>query len=206
MIAKVLALSLLLQEPRGAVSGQLRTIDGVPAVNVRVVMIPAPTGSNTVDDSLNYFEPYFELPPDHTLTDNDGTFRLQEVVPGRYFLLAGAAGQGQGTYYPDSANMKGAEVITVRAGLEVDHLDFQLMVRLGGKVSGKVKASMAALGPRTVTITGGKLEYLLEVPVSADGTFTFGHLPPGKYLLSLYPPTPGSNHANHCWKRGFFGC
>jgi hypothetical protein len=87
--------------------------------------------------------------------------------------------------------MKGAEVITVRAGLEVDHLDFQLRVRLGGKVTGKVKASMTALGPRTAVITGGKLEDLLEVPVSADGTFTFGHLPPGKYLLSLYPPTPG---------------
>jgi len=141
VIATVLALSLLLQDPRGAVSGQLRTIDGVPAVNVRVVMIPAPTGSNTVDDGLNYFEPYFELPPDHTLTDNDGNFRLQEIVPGRYFLLAGAAGKGQGTYYPDSAAMKGAEVITVRAGIEVDHLDFQLRVRLGGKVSGKVKAS-----------------------------------------------------------------
>jgi len=166
-------------------------MDGVPAVNVRVVMIPAPTGSNTVDDGLNYFEPYFELPPDHTLTDNDGNFRLQEVVPGRYFLLAGAAGLGQGTYYPDSTSMKGAEVITVRDGLEVDHLDFQLRVRLGGKVSGKVKASMTALGPRTAVITGGKLEDLLEVPVSADGTFKFGHLPPGKYLLSLYPPTPG---------------
>ena len=191
MIAAVLALSLLLQDSRGAVSGQLRTIDGVPAVNVRVVMIPAPTGSNTVDDSLNYFEPYFELPPDHTLTDNDGNFRLQEVVPGRYFLLAGAAGLGQGTYYPDSTSMKGAEVITVQAGFEVDHLDFQLKVRLGGKVSGKVKASMVSLGPRTATITGGKLEDLLEVPVSADGSFTFGHLPPGKYLLSLYPPTPG---------------
>lgn len=185
MIATVLALSLLLQDPRGAVSGQLRTIDGVPAVNVRVVMIPAPTGSNTVDDGLNYFEPYFELPPDHTLTDNDGNFRLQEIVPGRYFLLAGAAGKGQGTYYPDSAAMKGAEVITVRAGIEVDHLDFQLRVRLGGKVSGKVKASMSSLGPRTATITGGKLEDLLEVPVAADGTFTFGHLPPGKYFLSL---------------------
>jgi hypothetical protein len=191
MIAKVLALTLLLQDPRGAVSGQLRTIDGVPAVNVRVVMIPAPTGSNTVDDGLNYFEPYFELPADHTLTDNDGNFRLQEIVPGRYFLLAGAPGQGQGTYYPDSPHMKGAEVITVQAGLEIDHLDFQLRVQLGGKVTGKVNASMASLGPRTATITGGTLEYLLEVPVRADGTFTFGHVSPGKYLLSLYPPTPG---------------
>ena len=39
--------------------------------------------------------------------------------------------------------------------------------------------------------TGGKLEDLLEVPVRPDGTFEFGHVPPGKYLVSLYPPTPG---------------
>ena len=35
------------------------------------------------------------------------------------------------------------------------------------------------------------MEELLEVPVRPDGTYTFGHVPPGKYLLSLYPPTPG---------------
>ena len=191
MIFEVLALSLLFQTPRGAISGHLRTIDGVPAVNVRVVMIPAPTGNNRVDDGINYFEPYFELPPDHTLTDNDGNFRLQEIVPGRYFLLAGAAGKGQGTYYPDSTSMTDAEVITVQSGIQIDDLDFQLRIRLGGKVSGRVNANMAVLGPRTATITGGKLEDLLEVPVSRDGTFTFGHIPPGKYLLSLYPPTPG---------------
>jgi hypothetical protein len=50
---------------------------------------------------------------------------------------------------------------------------------------------MKVLGSRTATITGGKLEELIEVPVRPDGTFTFGYIPPGKYLLSLYPPTPG---------------
>ena len=30
------------------------------------------------------------------------------------------------------------------------------------------------------------------MPVKPDGTFEFGHLPPGnKYLVSIYPPTPG---------------
>ena len=198
MIA-ILALGLLLQStpsfpipvPPGAVSGQLRTIDGAPAVNTRIIMVPAPKGVNSFDDGLNYYEPYFELPPDHTLTDNEGNFRLQEIMPGRYFLLAGAKGQGQGTYYPDALSLKGAQVIDVQSGVEIDHLDFQLKVRLGGRLSGRVNANMAELGPRTATITGGKLEDLLEVPVNKDGTFSFGHVPPGKYLLSLYPPTPG---------------
>ena len=50
---------------------------------------------------------------------------------------------------------------------------------------------MAELGPRIATVTGAPLEDLLEVPVSPTERFEFGHVPPGKYLLSLYPPTPG---------------
>lgn len=197
MIASTLLMSLLLQGAAptpvlpGAVSGQLRTIEGAPAVNTRIVMVPAPKGANKVDDNLNYYEPYFSMPPDRTLTDNEGNFRLQEIVPGRYFLLAGAAAEGQGTYYPDALHPRDAQVLDIESTVELDHLDFQLKVRLGGKLSGRINANMAALGPRTATITGGKLEDLLEVPVNKDGTFTFGHVPPGKYLLSLYPPTPG---------------
>lgn len=198
MIPAVLSLLLLLQSPSvtpapdyvapGAVSGKLLTIDGVPAVNTRVVAIRLPNNpNNTPDDSRNYFDP--GAPTDRTLTDNEGNFRLQELVPGRYFLLAGAAGAG--TYYPDSPVMKGAEALTVESGYEISGLDFQLKTRLGGRVSGRVNASMAALGSRTATLTGGILEELLEVPISSQGTFEFGHVPPGKYLLSLYPPTPG---------------
>jgi hypothetical protein len=193
VIAMALALALLLQGsssvPPGAVSGQLQTIDGVPAVNVRVVAIPAPKGTISVDDGLNYYDPYFELPTDRTLTDNEGNFRLQEIVPGRYFLLAGAAGHG--TFYPDASSISGAMVINVQSGVETSNLNFKLTTRLGGKLSGRINANMAALGPRTATVTGGTLEDLLEVPVHADGTFEFGHVPPGKYLVSLYPPTPG---------------
>jgi len=193
VIATALVLGLLLQGsssvPPGAVSGQLQTIDGVPAVNVRVVAIPAPKGTISVDDGLNYYDPYFDLPTDRTLTDNDGNFRLQEIVPGRYFLLAGAAGHG--TFYPAAPTMSGAMVIDVQSGVENSNLNFKLTTRLGGKLSGRINANMAALGPRTATVTGGTLEDLLEVPIHADGTFEFGHVPPGKYLVSLYPPTPG---------------
>jgi hypothetical protein len=197
MIASTLLMSLLLQGTvpvpvlPGAVSGQLKTIDGAPAVNTRIVMVPAPKGANRVDDNLNYYEPYFSMPQDRTLTDNEGNFRLQDIVPGRYFLLAGAAAEGQGTYYPDALIPRNAQVLDIVSAEELNHLDFQLKVRLGGRLSGRVNANMTALGPRTATITGGKLEDLLEVPVNKDGTFAFGHVPPGKYLLSLYPPTPG---------------
>ena len=161
----------------------------MPAVNVRVVAFVVPRGRGNPDDSINYFE--MAAAVDRTLTDNEGNFRLQELLPGRYYLMAGAAGPGQATYYPGGPNIRDAEVLTIESGVEINSLNFQLVNRLGGKVSGRVNASMAAIGPRTATIQGGKLEELLEVPVRQDGTYTFGHVPPGKYLLSLYPPTPG---------------
>jgi hypothetical protein len=191
VIATLLASFLMLQSAPvpGAVTGQLRTLDGVPAVNVRVVAFVVPRGRGNPDDSINYFE--MAAPVDRTLTDNEGNFRLQELLPGRYYLMAGAAGPGQATYYPGGPNIRDAQVLTVESGVEINNLNFQLVNRLGGKVSGRVNASMAAIGPRTATIQGGKLEELLEVPVRPDGSYTFGHVPPGKYLLSLYPPTPG---------------
>lgn len=189
MIAGTLALFLLLQDGivPGAVAGKLQTIDGIPAVAVRVAVVAVPRGQGLPGQSPNYFE--LANATDRTLTDNEGNFRLQEIVPGRYYLIAGAAPHG--TYYPDASHLLDAMVITVEPGTEVPDLNFKLLHRLGGKLSGRVNTNMALLGPKTATATGGTLEELLEVPVRADGSFEFGHLPPGKYLVSLYPPTPG---------------
>jgi hypothetical protein len=104
-------------------------------------------------------------------------------------MMAGA--NPQATYYPDANSLKEAEIIDVQSGFMVENLDFQLLHRFGGKLSGRVKADMKTLGERTATITGGKLEDLIETPVHPDGRFEFGHVPPGAYLVSLYPPTPG---------------
>jgi hypothetical protein len=70
-------------------------------------------------------------------------------------------------------------------------LDFSLMQRFGAKLSGSVKADMAVLGARTATLIGGKLEDLIEVPVKPDGSYEFGYVPPGNYLVQMYPPTSG---------------
>ena len=189
MIA-ALPLIILLQSSNiipGAVAGKLETVDGIPAVATRVVAFAVPKGPNNADDSLNYFD--ISSPTDRTLTDNEGNFRLQELVPGQYYILAGAAPNG--SYYPGALNVRGAAVVDVQAGIEVTNLNFRLLHKLGGKLSGRVKADMSTLGPKTATVWGPPLEDLLEVPVKPDGTFEFGHVPPGKYLVSLYPPTPG---------------
>jgi hypothetical protein len=190
VIATILGLGLLLQGAPdfvpGAAIGHVSTVDGIPAVAVRVVAVPVPKGNGRPGDALNYFE--LSAPTDRTLTDNEGNFRLQEIVPGRYYILAGA--NPNGSWYPGTERLEEAEIIEIKASIETT-LNFKLLHRLGGKVSGKING-IAGLGPRTATITGPPLEDLLEVPVKADGSFEFGHLPPGnRYLVSLYPPTPG---------------
>jgi hypothetical protein len=143
--------------------------------------------SGTPDDALNYFS--IGSPVQQTLTDNQGNYSLVDLPPDNYYIMAGAAGKG--TYYPNSPIVKDAEIIAVQSSVLVDSVNMQLSHRLGGKVSGRVNANMDELGQRTATLSGGQLEELLEVSVSPQGTFEFGHVPPGKYLLSLYPPTPG---------------
>jgi hypothetical protein len=189
MIAGIFALLLLFQDAfvPGAVTGHLDTVDGVPAVATRVAAIAVPRGNGAAGQSLNYFE--LAAPVDKTLTDNEGNFRMQELPPGRYYIIAGA--MPTGTYYPEAADVKDAEIVTVEAGAETS-LKFKLLHKLGGRVSGRINANIAALGPRSATITGPPLEDLLEVPIKPDGSFEFGHVPPGnRYLVSLWPPTPG---------------
>ena len=190
-MAAVLMFLLLLQgvpfAPPGGVSGQLRTIDGQPAVAVRVVAMPVPAGSVVPDDGPNYF--ILAPPTGVAMTDNEGKYRFQDLRPGRYYIMAGVAGQA--TFYPKAEHLNHASILDVVSGFMVEDVDFALVQRLGGKLSGRVVADLSTLGTRTATITGGKLEDVLEVPVRPDGSFEFGHVPPGKYLVSLYPPTPG---------------
>ena len=191
MIATALAFLLLLQAPAfvqpGGLAGQVRTIEGVPAVGVRVVAMPVPRGTVTPDDGPNYF--ILAPPTGVTLTDNEGNYRFQDLAPGAYYVMAGVPGQA--TFHPGAPDIRQGSITTVQSAVVAENLNFRLLHRLGGKLSGRVNANMSSLGPRTATIIGGKLEDLLEVPVRANGTFEFGHVPPGRYLISLYPPTSG---------------
>src|SRR5262249_12234482 len=45
------------------------------------------------------------------------------------------------------------------------------------------------------TLLGGKLEELLDAAIAPDGSFEFGHVPPGTYLVGLFPRPPGFSSA-----------
>jgi hypothetical protein len=124
------------------------------------------------------------------LTDAQGRYRLANLPPGRYFIVASVFGYP--TFYPATTNADGATVVTVGADAPVvDAIDFTVIMPPGGTVSGRVSSPPVANSQEKAILSGVELGELLETPVGPDGTFTFGHLPKGAYFISLFPTPPG---------------
>jgi carboxypeptidase family protein len=193
MINVVLALLLLLQTATaarpGVVTGQLQTKDGKPAAAIRISAVPAPAPNIKPSDGQNYYATDFNLPASTALTDAQGRYRLANLAPGRYFIVASMFGYP--TFYPATTNADGATVVTVGAAAPVDGINFTVLLPPGGNVSGRVSTPPAANSQEKAILSGIALGELLEAPVASDGSFTFGHLPKGSYLLSLFPTPPG---------------
>ena len=186
----VLALLLLLQATAarpGVVTGQLQTKEGTPARAIRIAALPAPPPNIRPSDGQNY---YAAVPPASTaLSDAQGRYRLANLAPGRYFIVASIFGYP--TFYPATTNADGATVITVGAEGPVEGVNFTVLLPPGGNVSGRVSTPPTPNSQEKAILSGVELGELLETPVGSDGSFTFGHLPKGAYLLSLFPTPPG---------------
>ena len=193
MTAALLALILMFQaapagqtaQP-GVVTGQLRTVDGNPAIGIWIGAMPLPTGTAVPADGPQYYSP--TVTASETLTDNQGRYRLTNIPPGRYYIMAGVVGDA--TYYPAAANATTATVLTVGPGSSTPNIDFKLLRPFGRKVSGVVKPNPNNREVRA-TLFGGRLEEVLRVQLGPDGSFDFGHVPPGNYLLGLFPQPAG---------------
>ena len=187
-LALIPLLALVLQAPAaartGTVTGQLQTREGAPAVAVRVFALGAPPPGVRPEDGTQY---YTVPPPARTtITDDQGRYSLTNIPPGRYYIVAGALGQA--TYHPGVDDSNRATVVQVTPG-SMATMDFKLVSKLGGRVSGHVRPGA---GPQDrVVLSAVRLSEIIEMPVKADGTFDFGYVPKGSYLLNLFPLLPG---------------
>ena len=96
--------------------------------------MPAPPPNIKPSDGQNYYA--VQAPVRVVLTDNDGRYRLPNLPAGRYFIIAGMIGQA--TFYPATANIEAAEIVTVAPGAAVDALDITMRTPPGGRVTGRV--------------------------------------------------------------------
>jgi hypothetical protein len=191
MSGMALAFLLLLQGATatrpGVVIGQLQTRAGAPAAAIRISALPAPPPNILPSDGQNYYAT--TAPASSTLTDAQGRYRLANLAPGRYLIIASVFGYP--TFYPAATNADGATVINVGADAPVQGIDFMVLMPPGGRVSGQVDSPPVGGVQEKAVLSGVALGELLESPIGADGSFTFGHLPKGSYLLSLFPAPPG---------------
>jgi hypothetical protein len=167
------------------ITGQLKTVDGKAADDVRVSALQAPPENVRPQDGIQY---YLAPPPVRTvMTDKEGRFRITNLLPGRYFVAAGIPGQD--TYYPDAIDGYGAKVLTAGAD-STTTIDFALVTPLAGRISGRVVPPEPTVQENAI-LSGVYLTELVETSVHPDGTFEFGRVPEGTYLVDLFPTYPG---------------
>jgi len=174
------------------ITGQLKTVEGNPADEVRVSALAAPPEAVRPEEGIRAqdgIQYYLAPPPIRTvLTDKEGRYRINNLPPGRYLVAAGLPGQD--TYYPDAIDAHGAKVVTLTSDATAS-ADFALTAPLAGRISGKVVPPPDPNVPENAILSGVYLTELVEAPVHADGTFGFGRVPEGTYLVDIFPTVPG---------------
>jgi hypothetical protein len=102
----------------GAVTGTLRGTDGSPAARMRVAVMSVPEPGRGVRGAGTLVN--------QTETDEAGRFRLEDVPPGRYYVVAGRLQTP--TFYPGVRDYGAARTIEVAAKATVRDIDFTVVV------------------------------------------------------------------------------
>ncbi len=139
-------------------------------------------------------------------TDDRGEFRIFDLSPGDYLVQAAprrpfsgaieAAAPSEGrtgylpTYYPGTAAMDGARVVTVGKGQDAVNVDFSVLRgklgRINGYVTGAdgrpISSQMASVMVGLKSEVGGGSSYSGSA-IKPDGSFVCPDVPPGQYYV-----------------------
>ena len=162
----------------GIVAGTVRGADGRPAAKVRVGVMAVPEAGRVVFGAGTLVS--------QGETDASGEFQIEEVPPGRYYIVAGSLQVP--TFYPGVGEMKTAKTIQVVAKASVRGLDFQLFAMPPYRVVALVSedTSDRPLAGERVELVSAAGEVQQQV-VNAQGSVTFPGLFAGTYVLRLVP-------------------
>lgn len=118
------------------------------------------------------------------LTDANGRFRLKNVPPGRYYILAGLVDQP--TYYPGVSALSGATAVSVPGS---DSLcDGFPNGRAGrSRVRGHVTRPANLATANNLVALIGAPNPAQQTTVAADGSFEFLKVRPGTYSITASP-------------------
>jgi len=162
-----------------SVSGEIRALDGTPAIGIRVAVKEVPALNATSKESAL---------ARIGQTDRNGHYQLEGIPPGRYYITAGFVDLP--TYYPGVGSIKEAQLVEVRPGAVVLSLDFTLVRPSGASVSGRVKGlSQNTLADLRVVLMLADPPYgplkILNTVIKADSSFEFKGVSKGRYALRV---------------------
>lgn len=139
-----LLLSILLMQgvapAKGGISGTLRGTDGSPAARVRVGVMAVPEagrglrGAGTLVSQVE--------------TDDAGRFQMEEVPPGRYYIVAGRLQEP--TFYPGVRDIGSARTIQVLANATVRDIDFAVVVLSAASIGAQSSLPVVRVTGRVV--------------------------------------------------------
>jgi len=117
------------------------------------------------------------------LTGEDGTYLIQFLYPGSYWVRADAR-RYLPEFYDDSPGIEGATPVSVVSGSVTEGIDFDLA--LGGVISGRVTVDNSPIPLWHAHVTAFGIwphPYQFRAPVDEHGYYSLGGLPPGTYVV-----------------------
>jgi hypothetical protein len=162
------------------IGGKLTLTDGRDARGIRVAAVvadrPSPGNAAPILVSL-------------TQANAAGQYRLDNVPPGRYLIMAGLPDSP--SYYPAARTIAGARVVTVSSAATIIGIDFSVAPAGTAHVRGTVSGVPSTIPKAIATVYLDSSAGRLVAAIDPDGTFEFSGVSPGEYRVSTGVQLPG---------------
>jgi hypothetical protein len=173
--------------PSAKIVGRITDADGEPAENISLQLL----------NEMILQGRKLTMARENASTDDDGVYRIDGLLPGRYKLFANGHVLPAATldappelsapaYYPDGPDLASAQTIDIKAGQEI-RADFHLRSERGYRVSGKV-SGIPTTTPVGFSFTNASGQNVVFGAMTFDqekGTFTAQAVPSGTYTVNF---------------------
>ena len=157
----------------GTLSGQIRSADGRPLSGISVMIV----AGELRDGRPNLVPLGISIPGTLAQTDVAGRYHLENIPPGRYYIVARPSSSANGdaaTLYPGVIRLENAGKVEIRPDSKIDTIDFTIgqttVVRVRGRVFNAIAGmpSRSATGSRLVPVCSMHGELMFAAPSFAN--------------------------------------
>ncbi len=179
--------------PQGVILGKVLDDEGDPLPRTSVVAYRM--------GGLGTTQQFRQQAGGSAATNDIGEYRLANLAPGRYVVVATSQGRGGGrlsetvdedllpTYYPSTLDPAGAVPVDITAGQEAGGITITLkkgaLYRVQGKIVGGTPQDLANVRVSLLPRGSGLLPFMARTgaAVGPDGAFQITRVQPGSYLV-----------------------